>query len=262
MFQFSVVLLIVIIAACTKRAQIPFRAWLPAAMAAPTPVSALVHSSTLVTAGVYLLIRFFKFLRLRSFICYLLVLGTLTILMARLRALSEIDMKKIVALSTLRQLGLMMRAIGIGLYNVAFFHLLVHAFFKALLFITVGNLIHMRNDYQDLRKVGKLIVFCPLTLSLMVLRNMRLCGVPFLGGFYSKDLWIEISQVILIGGGLRVLYFLSILITVFYTFRFIFLLGIFRIKGRITHFFDLDKESLLGYVVLGRLAILGGRALR
>lgn len=145
---------LVIVAACTKRAQIPFSAWLPAAIAAPTPVSSLVHSSTLVTAGVYLVIRFAESLRIRGLLEYLMFVGLATTTMAGFRALWELDIKKIVALSTLRQLGLIMATVGLGIYPLAFFHLLTHAYFKALLFISVGRIIHLSSDYQDLRKIS------------------------------------------------------------------------------------------------------------
>merc|ERR1712183_108276 len=126
---------IIIISACTKRAQIPFSAWLPAAIAAPTPVSALVHSSTLVTAGVYLLIRI-NFLLVQTRMGeILMVLGTMTIIMAGLAAILEIDIKKVIALSTLRQLGVIIIILGGGCPTLAYFHLLSHAYFKAILFI-------------------------------------------------------------------------------------------------------------------------------
>lgn len=142
---------LVVLAAITKRAQIPFSSWLPAAIAAPTPVSALVHSSTLVTAGVYLLIRF-RFLLNNSTIFYaLLLFGNLTIFMAGLGANYEMDLKKIIALSTLRQLGLIMGILSLGFYKMAFFHLLTHALFKALLFLCAGVLIHNIINFQDIR---------------------------------------------------------------------------------------------------------------
>jgi NADH-ubiquinone oxidoreductase chain 5 len=180
-----------VIASFTKRAQIPFSAWLPAAMSAPTPVSALVHSSTLVTAGVYLLTRFNWVLRESGFDKLVLLLGTLTMLMAGLRAIKEIDIKKIVALSTLRQLGLIIRCLGIGRYDIAYLHLILHAYMKALLFIGVGNAIHCSRDYQDMRRVTLNLGRIPLTRGFMLTSNMALCGLPFLAGFYSKDLWLE-----------------------------------------------------------------------
>ena len=152
-----------VLAAITKRAQIPFSAWLPAAMAAPTPVSALVHSSTLVTAGVYLLVRFSAAIDGSLTQTVLLLLSSLTIFMAGLGANFEYDLKKIIALSTLRQLGVIMRILSLGYPNLAFFHLLRHALFKALLFMCAGAVIHNIKDYQDIRAMGRLVVYIPLT---------------------------------------------------------------------------------------------------
>jgi len=149
----GLILFLVIFARITKRAQIPFSAWLPAAMAAPTPVSSLVHSSTLVTAGVYLIIRYESLVSSsKTGQVFLLFVGLSTITMAGLRAIIEVDIKKIVALSTLSQLGLIFTAMGINQWAIAYFHIITHAYTKALLFIRVGNIIHSCNDYQDLRQ--------------------------------------------------------------------------------------------------------------
>ena len=182
------------VAAITKRAQIPFSRWLPAAIAAPTPVRALVHSSTLVTAGVFLLIRFYSYLsRVNGFNESILIIASMTIFMAGTSALVECDIKKIIALSTLRQLGVMMAAIGLGFPILAFFHLITHALFKALLFVCAGTLINLHHHRQDLRRMGNLVSQIPLTISCLNIANMALCGLPFLSGFYSKDLIIEIT---------------------------------------------------------------------
>lgn len=184
-----------VLAAITKRAQIPFSSWLPAAMAAPTPVSALVHSSTLVTAGVYLLIRF-NILLYNSFLGQLLLLlSGLTIFIAGLGANFEFDLKKIIALSTLRQLGLIIRILSIGFYKLAFFHLLSHALFKALLFICAGAIIHNIQNSQDIRLIGGLGIYIPLTTSCFNVANLALSGIPFLAGFYSKDLILEVVSL-------------------------------------------------------------------
>nr|YP_010271177.1 NADH dehydrogenase subunit 5 [Simocephalus serrulatus]UKB87189.1 NADH dehydrogenase subunit 5 [Simocephalus serrulatus] len=182
---------LMILGAMTKSAQIPFSAWLPAAMAAPTPVSALVHSSTLVTAGVYLLIRF-SFL-LESWSGMLLLLSTLTMFMSGIVAVYEYDLKKIIALSTLSQLGVMMFSISLGLYSVAFFHLVTHALFKALLFLSAGALIHGVGGSQDIRHFGGLAKSFPLVGVCLNLANLSLCGIPFMSGFYSKDLIVELA---------------------------------------------------------------------
>nr|YP_010580824.1 NADH dehydrogenase subunit 5 [Coralliophila richardi]UZT26957.1 NADH dehydrogenase subunit 5 [Coralliophila richardi] len=182
----------VVIAGMTKSAQIPFSSWLPAAMAAPTPVSALVHSSTLVTAGVFLLIRFFNFLAIvPGFNHFLLFISVLTLLMAGISANFENDLKKIIALSTLSQLGVMMMSLSVGMVSLTLFHLYTHALFKALLFLCVGMIIHNSSNTQDIRHTGFLFCQAPLTVSCLNIANLSLCGAPFLSGFYSKDLILE-----------------------------------------------------------------------
>lgn len=246
-----------LLATITKRAQIPFSAWLPAAIAAPTPVSALVHSSTLVTAGVYLLIRFGLILgRLKKII---FILGLLTIIIAGLSALWETDIKKIVALSTLSQLGLIITAVGIGVFQLAFFHLLSHAFFKALLFITVGNFIHLRRNNQDLRFIALPLEKIRITLSFRLVANMSLIGLPFLRGFYSKDLIIENSLFQRIRAVEAFLIIGSIGLTVIYTFRFLFFVVWGSLKTRrLTWIQDRDLKIEKGIATLWPLAIFGG----
>lgn len=183
---------LVIVMAITKRAQMPFSAWLPAAIAAPTPVRALVHSSTLVTAGVYLLIRFnpllINFYWRRKLLVFI---GAATSLIAGLRANFERDLKKIVALSTLSQLGIIIFTLSLGFSNLAFFHLLTHASFKALLFICRGKVIHESNGGQDTRKIGGIVYRTPIIRICLNLSNLALIGFPFIAGFYSKDRLIE-----------------------------------------------------------------------
>jgi NADH-ubiquinone oxidoreductase chain 5 len=187
--NFSYVSLAIILAAITKRAQIPFSAWLPAAMAAPTPVSSLVHSSTLVTAGVYLLIRFSFLIKLNY---YLLLFSLLTITISGLSALFETDIKKVIALSTLSQLGVIIFSLAVGLKELAFFHLITHALFKSLLFLCAGFYIHSRVDWQDIRSVSKIYHAYPLLRLYFVVASLALSGAPFLTGFYSKDAIIEL----------------------------------------------------------------------
>ena len=181
----------VILAGLTKRAQLPFSAWLPAAIAAPTPVSALVHSSTLVTAGVYILIRFSELMSELQ-MTVLLFVASFTIFMASLAANLEFDLKKIIALSTLSQLGLIMAVLAIGRADLAFFHLVIHALFKALLFICAGSIIHSCGGYQDIRMIGCLVKFIPISSAMLYLANLAMIGFPFLAGFYSKDLALEV----------------------------------------------------------------------
>lgn len=191
---FPVFALLIIFAAFTKRAQLPFRAWLPAAMAAPTPVSALVHSSTLVTAGVYLLIRTFSRIRILRFSSDVIFFrGMRTCLMASLAASLEWDIKKIIALSTLSQLGVMIISLGLNQPNLAFFHLLTHALFKAVLFISAGNIIHSTGNSQDIRLLGNIRQNMPFRAATFNAANLSLCGLPFLSGFYSKDLIVEFA---------------------------------------------------------------------
>nr|YP_010326889.1 NADH dehydrogenase subunit 5 [Tiracola aureata]UNP54139.1 NADH dehydrogenase subunit 5 [Tiracola aureata] len=210
---------LIILAAMTKSAQIPFSSWLPAAMAAPTPVSALVHSSTLVTAGIYLLIRFNMMLLDMFFLKLLLLLSGLTMFMAGISANYEFDLKKIIALSTLSQLGLMMSILSMGLPELAFFHLLTHAMFKALLFMCAGVIIHMMSDMQDIRFMGGISTYIPLTSLCMNISNMALCGIPFLAGFYSKDLILELVSFSNLNLSIFFLYYISTGLTMFYSFR-------------------------------------------
>nr|YP_009489680.1 NADH dehydrogenase subunit 5 [Trogonoptera brookiana]SPP23583.1 NADH dehydrogenase subunit 5 [Trogonoptera brookiana] len=225
-FEMMIVGGLLIVAAMTKSAQIPFSSWLPAAMAAPTPVSALVHSSTLVTAGVYLLIRFNLLLMDMMFLKMLLVLSSLTMFMAGISANYEFDLKKIIALSTLSQLGLMMSILSMGLPDLAFFHLLTHAMFKALLFMCAGVIIHMMNDIQDIRYMGGLVYYIPLTSLCLNISNLALCGMPFLAGFYSKDLILDVFSMSNLNMFIFFLYYISIGLTVFYTIRLLFYLMI------------------------------------
>nr|YP_009025093.1 NADH dehydrogenase subunit 5 [Papilio syfanius]AHN95404.1 NADH dehydrogenase subunit 5 [Papilio syfanius] len=217
---------LLIMAAMTKSAQFLFSSWLPAAMAAPTPVSALVHSSTLVTAGVYLLIRFNLMLIDMFFLKFLLLLSGLTMFMAGISANYEFDLKKIIALSTLSQLGLMMSILSMGMPDLAFFHLLTHAMFKALLFMCAGVVIHMMNDIQDIRYMGGISFYIPLTSLCLNISNLALCGLPFLAGFYSKDLILEMVSMSNLNLMIFFLYNFSTDLTMFYTIRLLFYLMI------------------------------------
>ena len=213
--------LLIILASLTKRAQIPFSAWLPAAIAAPTPVSSLVHSSTLVTAGIYLVIRLgwvYDFWLNEM----LIILSVLTIFIAGLGACFEFDLKKIIALSTLSQLGLIIFSLSLGIVKVALFHLLIHALFKALLFIRAGCIIHGFKGWQDIRIMGNIITSLPFIRSCFVISNLALRGMPFLAGFYSKDIILELSLLEEINLISLVILFLSTGLTVTYTFRLIY----------------------------------------
>lgn len=261
--DFILIRRLILLAAITKRAQIPFSAWLPAAIAAPTPVSALVHSSTLVTAGVYLLIRF-NVILLDSFLGkFLLLIGGLTIFMAGLGANYEIDLKKIIALSTLRQLGLIIRILALGFFKLAFFHLLTHALFKSLLFICAGVIIHQIKNSQDIRFIGGFINFIPLTRIFFSISNLALCGIPFLAGFYSKDIILEIVYIINVNIVIFFLFVVSTGLTVCYSFR-LFYYSLIRNYGIFNYVVIFDNFNLILKRIFGLLiiSILGGRILR
>nr|YP_010279291.1 NADH dehydrogenase subunit 5 [Tetrapedia diversipes]UKG21060.1 NADH dehydrogenase subunit 5 [Tetrapedia diversipes] len=186
----NLMMMMIVLMAFTKSAQLPFSSWLPAAMMAPTPVSSLVHSSTLVTAGVYLLIRYYELLD-EKINLNILMISSFTMFMAGLIANFEYDLKKIVALSTLSQLGFMMSILSVGFVDLAFLHLLIHALFKSLMFLSVGSVIHFMNGSQDLRDYGGLFKLYPFKMTVILFSMMSLCGFPFLVGFYSKDLIME-----------------------------------------------------------------------
>nr|YP_010500040.1 NADH dehydrogenase subunit 5 [Cryptocephalus dimidiatipennis]UWV18204.1 NADH dehydrogenase subunit 5 [Cryptocephalus dimidiatipennis] len=217
---------LIILASITKSAQIPFSSWLPAAMAAPTPVSALVHSSTLVTAGVYLLIRFNLCFSL-SMMFILLFLSSMTMFMAGFGANYENDLKKIIALSTLSQLGFMLSILSLGEWRLAFFHLLIHALFKALLFMCAGSIIHSFLNSQDIRYLGGLVNQMPYSMSLFNICNFSLCGLPFLSGFYSKDMIVEIMSMEYLNIYIYLIFYFSVGLTVSYTVR----LGYYSLVG-------------------------------
>nr|AYW52620.1 NADH dehydrogenase subunit 5 [Elateridae sp. JWH-2018] len=217
-FSMNIIGWLVLLAAMTKSAQMPFSSWLPAAMAAPTPVSSLVHSSTLVTAGVYILIRF-SFSLSNNIMLFLLFISSMTMFMAGLGANYEFDLKKIIALSTLSQLGLMMSILALGECNLALFHLLTHALFKALLFMCAGCIIHNVSNCQDIRYMGSLIYMMPITCCFFNIANFALCGLPFLAGFYSKDLILEVLSMSYLNVFIYLVYYISTGLTVCYSMR-------------------------------------------
>nr|YP_010835879.1 NADH dehydrogenase subunit 5 [Onukindia connexa]WGC89398.1 NADH dehydrogenase subunit 5 [Onukindia connexa] len=200
----------------TKSAQIPFSCWLPAAMAAPTPVSSLVHSSTLVTAGVYLLIRFNNQFNFGNF---LLFLSMMTMVFSSVCANYEFDLKKIIALSTLSQLGLMMVSLMLNMVDLSFFHLLTHAMFKSLLFLCSGIFIYYMNDNQDIRMMGVVCNSMPFTTTCFNISSLALCGIPFLSGFYSKDLIVESYINYEMNTFMFIVFYLSLGLTSSYSIR-------------------------------------------
>jgi NADH-ubiquinone oxidoreductase chain 5 len=181
-----------LIGAMAKSSQIGLHIWLPQAMEGPTPVSALIHAATMVTAGVYLLMRTSPLIEYSSTVLILcLWVGAITTVFSSLIGLFQQDIKKVIAYSTMSQLGMMVIAVGLSSYNIALFHLVNHAFYKGLLFLGAGAVIHAVSDNQDFRKYGGLRLFLPLTYSVMLIASLSLVAIPFMTGFYSKDFILE-----------------------------------------------------------------------
>nr|UEE83306.1 NADH dehydrogenase subunit 5 [Petalocephala gongshanensis] len=235
---------LILISCFTKSAQMPFYSWLPEAMSAPTPISALVHSSTLVTAGVYLSIRFINKINTN----YLLMLTMLTTIMSSVCANYEFDLKKIIALSTLSQLGLMMSSTLMGMKEMSFMHLLTHATFKSLLFMCAGIMIYFNNNNQDIRLLGMTCKNLPMTSSCFSISTMALCGMPFMAGFYSKDVILENISINKINMISYMMMYVSVGMTSAYSLRVMYYLfmkensskSIFKMKN-----FILMKKSML-----------------
>nr|YP_006234163.1 NADH dehydrogenase subunit 5 [Paratemnoides elongatus]AEX37721.1 NADH dehydrogenase subunit 5 [Paratemnoides elongatus] len=209
---------LVLMVAFSKSAQIPFSAWLPAAMAAPTPVSSLVHSSTLVTAGLYVLIRVNSYLEECGLQKWLMMVAMFTLVFASVSAIYEMDFKKIIAMSTLSQLGFMMFILSLGLAELSYMHMLIHAVFKATMFMTAGVLISFKVT-QDIRKYGLGLFYYPLVGAIFNISNYSLMGFPFLGGFFSKEMFCVLYVENMSNLVNFIVFYISLLLTVIYSIR-------------------------------------------
>nr|ACY09442.1 NADH dehydrogenase subunit 5 [Diachasmimorpha longicaudata] len=242
----SMFFIFITLAAITKSAQIPFSSWLPMAMAAPTPISSLVHSSTLVTAGVYLLIRF-NYLMNNKIMYMIMILSCLTMFIANFSANMEFDLKKIIALSTLSQLGLMIMTISMNYPKLSFFHLITHAMFKSLLFLCSGIMIHNYFNMQDIRMMSFTQMNMPYINLIFNTASLSLCGMPFMSGFYSKDLIIETFTMNQFNWMIFFLMFMSMGLTISYTSRLIFYLSM---KNKM-YFYNFYKSmNLMNYSII------------
>ncbi len=228
-----------IIGAMAKSSQVGLHVWLPMAMEGPTPVSALIHAATMVTAGVYLLMRASPLIEYSSTVLIMcLWLGAITTVFSSLIGLFQQDIKKVIAYSTMSQLGMMVIAIGLSSYNVALFHLINHAFYKGLLFLGAGAVIHAVADNQDFRKYGGLRAFLPLTYSVMLIASLSLVAFPFMTGFYSKDLILESAYGQFYFSG-TVVYFIATIGAVFttlYSVKVLYLTFLSNPNGTITNY--------------------------
>ncbi|PAM92320.1 NADH-quinone oxidoreductase subunit L [Flavobacterium sp. IR1] len=248
------------IGACGKSAQIPLYTWLPDAMAGPTPVSALIHAATMVTAGIFMITRLnFVFDLAPEVQNIIAIVGAITSLVAATIGLVQTDIKKVLAYSTVSQLGLMFLALGLGAYEVAVFHVITHAFFKACLFLGSGSVIHGLHGEQDMRKMGGLRKAMPITFWTMLVSSLAISGVPFFSGFFSKD---EILLTAFHGSiPLYVIGSVASIMTAFYMFRLMFLTFFKDFRGteeQKHHLHESDGLITFPLMILAVLATFGG----
>lgn len=249
----SIIGLLLLGGALAKSANVPLHSWLPGSMEAPTPVSALLHAATLVTAGIYLLLRSSPILEYTpSTLLIITLIGATTAFFAGTCGLLQNDLKRIIAFSTISQLGYMMMAIGLSQYNVALMHTVNHAFFKALLFLGAGAVIHSFADQQDVRRMGGLIKFLPFTYSVMLVGSLSLLATPFLTGFYSKDLILELAYGNYSFSGMYafILGSISAGITAFYSFRLISLVFLTNPNGQKESYLNTHESNLFTIIPL------------
>lgn len=259
----SLICLFLFVGAVGKSAQVGLHTWLPDAMEGPTPVSALIHAATMVTAGVFLVVRFSPIVEYSKITLFVLTLfGSATCLFAAITGAFQNDLKRVIAYSTCSQLGYMMLACGLSCYQISMFHLFNHAFFKALLFLSAGCVIHAVADEQDMRKMGSMVKFLPLTYSAMLVGSLALMGFPFLTGFYSKDLIIEITQITN-SSNLKLSYWsfsiwassLAVFFTAFYSIRLIHLTFLNNCTASLVVMSKLHQPSFLMTLPLVVLSI-------
>lgn len=250
--------------AMAKSAQLPLHTWLPAAMEGPTPVSALIHAATLVTAGVYLLLRSAPLLEHAPLVLSVITwTGALTTLYAAATGLVQSDLKRVIAFSTCSQVGLMVMAVGLSQYGPALYHLVQHAALKALLFLSAGSVIHASADQQDLRRLGGLVGFLPFTYTALLIGSLSLVATPFMSGFYSKDAVLETAAGAfnLSGASAYLLGTLGATLTAFYSVRLLAMTFFTVPNGPKAAYLGVHEAPLLlgaPLVVLAAISIMGG----
>jgi NADH-ubiquinone oxidoreductase chain 5 len=253
-----------LIGAMAKSSQVGLHIWLPMAMEGPTPVSALIHAATMVTAGVYLLIRSSPLIEYSSTVLLIcLWLGAITTVFSSLIGLFQQDIKKIIAYSTMSQLGMMVIAIGLSSYNIAIFHLMNHAFYKGLLFLGAGAVIHAVGDNQDLRKYGGLISFLPLTYTVILIASLSLVAFPFMTGFYSKDFILESAYGQYFFSSINVYFIATIgaIFTTLYSVKVIYLTFLTNPNGSVNYYKNAHEGDIflsLPLVILALFSIYFG----